>query len=152
MSLSLVKDYGDVGVWEANCSVQVKGFGLFGVSVHWVVVVDICGRCLCRGKIKSPFESTYSLQVCCGGNGRVYLSIGGAYPDYSMKVPDLLDVTDMIEKEGMGRNSKGLGREEIVLFREVEDGTSKCHGLRMGGLDLDILEKESLVTGRYDKV
>ena len=49
----------------------------------------------------------------------MYLFIGGAYPDYSLKVPDLLDVSDMIEKLGVRRNLKGLVREERLLFREV---------------------------------
>ena len=92
-SFTMVKDYGDVGVGLIYSSTQVGLLAVFGGSNRLLVAIDICKQRVCPGRLKSPFGSTYSLQVCQGTLPNVYLSVGGRSPKYSSDASDFLDVT-----------------------------------------------------------
>ena len=92
---TLVKNYGDVGLEALYSSAQVGRFVLFGGRNYSLVAVDIHGRRLCKGNVKSPFDWNLSLQVCYGFSDKVYLSLGGDEPIYPNALSDFLDVTEM---------------------------------------------------------
>ena len=118
----LVKDYGYVENGQILSSERVGEYCLFGGSDYSVVAVHITKRVLCKGRKKTAFERISSLQVCYGGNGKVYLSVGGNHPVYSSKVSDILDVTGLCEGEGMStfvRSGRGAKKT-----KEMNSGVS----------------------------
>ena len=98
-NFSLLKDYGDVGTRGVYSFAQVGRFAVFGCCKYSLVAIDILERRLCITKITSPFDNTFTLQVCQGLSNKVYLSIGGFFPKYSSRVSDLLDVTRVYKKQ-----------------------------------------------------
>ena len=94
-SFTLLKDYGNVGVDQVLSSAQVGGFVIFGGDNRSLIAINISEQWLCKGKIKSPFVSIFSLQVCDGLESNIYLSVGGEYPNYSSGLSDYLDVSQV---------------------------------------------------------
>ena len=107
-AFSLVKDYGDVGIYSVYSSAQVGRFALFGGCNCTLVAIDIQERRLFKNITRSLFLSTFSLRVCHGQENKVYLSLGGDDPCYYSTVSDFLDVTKMYnhKKESSVLNEK----------------------------------------------
>ena len=108
-SFTLLKDYGDVGVGSVLSSAQVGRFAVFGGTNGSLVVIDILWQRLCAGLLKSPFKLTTSLQVCHVEDSKVYLSVGGESPSYSLQTSECLDVTGL--HYGEKRQSANLPEE-----------------------------------------
>ena len=92
-SFTMVKDYRNLGLGIVYSSTQVGRFAIFGGNRNSLVTIDISEQRLCPGHLKSPFEWTYSLQVCEGAGSKVYLSLGGRCPKSHSDVSHFLDVT-----------------------------------------------------------
>ena len=58
----------------------------FGGNEYSLIALNISEKRLLEGKIKSPFELTYSLEVCESTKSKVYLSMGGWKPKFSSYV------------------------------------------------------------------
>ena len=67
-------------------------FAIFG-GFKSLIVIDISKQRPFPEILKSPFRSTYSLQVCDYEGSNVYLSLGGNDPEYSSDTSDFLNVT-----------------------------------------------------------
>ena len=123
---SLVKDYGDVGVYRVICSAQVGRFALFVGRNYSIILIDILERRLFKNIRRSPFSLTFSLQVCHGLNDRMYLCLGGYNPNYSSTVSYFLDVTDMYnyKKQFTVVNEKKIHsfkHSKKIKKRKIED-------------------------------
>lgn len=115
---SLVKDYGDAGIGSLYSCAQVGGFGVFGGRHRSFVAIDILERRVCEGNLKSPFNCTYSLQVCHGLNQKVYLSLAGSLPSKSSTISDFLDVTELYNYK---KEFRVLNEKQMQCFKgEVE--------------------------------
>ena len=104
-AFSLVKDYGNVDINEAFSCVKVGEYAVFSGFDIFFVAINIRERRVCKEKIKSPFKYIYSLEVCHALDQKVYLSIGAENPNYSWKLTDLLDVTEIYNKKKKSNKS-----------------------------------------------
>lgn len=96
---SLVKDYRNVGIGKVFSSAQVGGIAFFGGENHSLVAINIWETRLYKKKIASPFSNNYSIEICHGEHQKVYLSIGGEFPEYSSTVSDFLDITGIYKMQ-----------------------------------------------------
>ena len=128
-SFTMVKDYGDMGMGEVFSSIQVGRFAIFGGDNRSLIAIDIYEQEVCKGRKKSPFGCTYSLQVFEGLDSNVYLFLGGYGPIYSSDASDFLDVTllynnynhinEVYEKINQARAPLDQ-KEEIINFLNLK--------------------------------
>lgn len=141
---SLVKDYGNVGIQDVFSSAQVGRYAFFGGFDRSVVAINIDERQLCKGKIESPFESTFSLQACRGSRSKFYLSLGGANPDYISNTSDFLDVTGIYENQKMVIDQDDQEVNEMLIINPQKVQKNMTYESKIKKLGLDFSQEKFL--------
>ena len=148
---SLLKDFGDSGIKAVYSSAQVGRFAFFGGRNHWIVAIDIYERRLCKSKIRSPFYSTFSLQVCHGLNDKVYLSVGGCLRNDHLNRSDFLDVSMVYEKQKMIENQDAPEVNELLTVLDSKDASIKPLIFEIIKLESDSLKEKTQTEGTLNK-
>lgn len=145
VSFALVKDLGHIGVGSVCSSVQLGGLAFFGGDHGFLAAVDIPGQCVLRGKVRSPFQSTYCLRICHGSES-VCLAIGGLIPIYSPNVSDVLDVSRTHTK--YSRLAADFEENDLMkLLLSRKDQKIDSLQLRVQELESELLEVQTQSQG-----
>ena len=142
-SFTLVKDYGDIEMGGVICSAQVGGYAVFGGYDSYLVAINIHQRSFCNGTIKSGFRFTYTLQVCCGLDDKVYLSFGGYNRDCFSGDPNILDVTGLYKKLNLETEQNAQEANKMPTLCTQKDATTKSIKLK-NNFDSNLLKEKKI--------
>ena len=148
---TILKDHGDVGIGSLYSSAQVNGFCFFGGSDSSLVAIDIHGRRLYKGKIKSAYGWILSLQVCHGLDEKVYLSVSVDHPYYFFNNSDFLDVTEIYRMRTMDTNQYTREVNNMLNAPRRKDQMFNLDNLQIKQLDSDIPTEETKTRGSSNK-
>lgn len=150
-SFSLLKDYGNLGIREVHSSAQVGEFAIFGGYDFLIVAINIRERRIYQEKLRSPYWSTVSLQVCHGLNDKVYLSLGGSLRSSFSSVSDFQDVTEIYQMKSTDTNQNSGKVNEMLTIPKRKDQKINFHYKRKKELYSNLPEENPQTKGDHNK-
>ena len=142
-SFEPVRDFGYLGVGGLLSCVRAGDLAVFGGPYSSLAAISLSRRALCKGVVKVPCKSVFSLRLCEGT--RKYLSVGGSSPDYSRPVSDCLDVGEICPSDL--HPSKQFTQAALL---ESKDSQIKLKQLKISELEFLLSQEKSKTRGKTD--
>ena len=151
VSFTLLKDYGKIIKGWVYSSVQVGALAIFGGTNRSIVAIDISNQQLCEGVLRSPFEHTFSFEVCHSDNSNLHLSIGGVNSNYSLGESDYMDITQIVYGQKRDSDHITLETNEMPTFFEIKDESINVLKLKIQELESEIKKERKRNQGKSNQ-
>lgn len=151
LAFTLIKNYEAFLINSVISSEQLDGIVIFGGFFYSIFAINIRERRRYKKRIRSPFESNVSFQVCHGLNNKVYLSIGGSLREYNLHCSDFLDVTKIYQKHKMKANQNGPEVNKMLNIPSRKDQKINLYHLKIKQGILDLPQKRTPTKGTFNK-